>query len=82
MFIALDCDKNIVEIINATKEHKYYCPSCGEELIIRAKESVAVKPHFAHKKGTECDDFSHDMSEWHLTWQNQFPKECREVVVE
>lgn len=82
MFIALDCDKNIVEIINATKEHKYYCPSCGEELIIKAKESVAVKPHFAHKKGTDCDDFSHDMSEWHLNWQNQFPKECREVVVE
>ena len=82
MFIALDSNKNRVSIENAEKGVQYFCPICGEPLIIRAKDSVAVKPHFAHKKGTDCDDFSHDMSEWHLNWQRQFPEECREVVVE
>ena len=36
-----------------------------------------------HKKGTQClDGWSHDMSEWHRAWQEKFPEECREVVVE
>ena len=29
-----------------------------------------------------CDDWDHDMSEWHFSWQEKFPEECREVVVE
>lgn len=82
MFIAVDSNKNRVAIENATKDIQYFCPCCGEPLIIRAKDSVAVKAHFAHKKGTDCDSFTHDMSEWHLNWQKQFPEESREVVVE
>lgn len=38
-------------------------------------------PHFAHKSLKDCDDFKHDMSAWHKSWQEQFPLECREVVV-
>lgn len=82
MFIALDESKNRVSIENALKGKTYFCPSCGEPLIVKAKESVAVKAHFAHKKGTDCDDFTHDMSEWHLSWQKLFPEECREVPLE
>ncbi len=82
MFIALDENNQRISIENAVKGGKYFCPACGEPLIVRAKDSVAVKTHFAHKKGTDCDDFTHDMSEWHLNWQKQFPEECREVVVE
>ena len=82
MFIALNENKQRVNIDNAIKGGKYFCPACGEQLIVKAKDSMAIKAHFAHKKGTDCDDFTHDMSEWHLNWQKQFPEKCREVVVE
>ena len=83
MFIAIDKDSNRVEIENADKIKEYFCPVCGEKLSIRAKESIAVKTHFAHKRNSQCvDDWNHDMSEWHLNWQRRFPTECREVVIE
>ncbi|MBQ4272258.1 MAG: hypothetical protein IJB95_01195, partial [Clostridia bacterium] len=83
MFIAYDESKKRVDINDADKSKQYYCPICGEKLIIKAKDSLAVKRHFAHKKGAEClDTWQHDMSEWHYNWQCQFPEEYREVVVE
>ena len=70
-------------INNAIKGNVYFCPTCGEPLTIKAQKSKAVKPYFSHKKGTLCTDTWHyDMSEWHRTWQEKFPEECREVVVE
>lgn len=83
MFIALDADGNRVSIENAIQDNQYFCPICGEPLTIRAADSLAVKTHFAHKRGTVCyDDWSHDMSEWHLLWQRLFPTRCREVIIE
>lgn len=83
MFIALDTDKNRISIENAIKGNQYFCPICGELLTIRATESLEVKTHFAHKRGTICyDDWTHDMSEWHLSWQQRFPEQYREVVIE
>ena len=83
MYIALDENKIRVHIENAEKSKQYFCPVCGEKLIIKAVDSLSVKPHFAHKKGTECiDTWQHDMSEWHYKWQCLFPEEYREVVVE
>lgn len=83
MFIALNKADERIEIDNADPQKQYFCPICGESLIIRAKDSLAVRAHFAHKRGTQClDDWSHDMSEWHYNWQQRFPKECREVVIE
>lgn len=82
MFIAHDTNNNRVSIEKAENGKQYFCPICGEPLIIRAQKSIAVKTHFSHKKGSDCDDFSHDMSEWHLNWQRRFPEECREVVVD
>ena len=83
MFVALTYDGKRISIDNAQKDVLYFCPICGEKLTIRAVNSCNVKTHFAHKRGTEClDNWSHDMSEWHLAWQKRFPEECREVVVE
>ena len=83
MFIALDASGERISIESATKDNKYFCPICGEPLIIRAIDSLAVRTHFAHKRGTICyDDWSHDMSEWHFSWQQCFPEQCREVVIE
>ena len=86
MFIAYDENKKRISIENATRPNKYFCPRCGEPLIIRAEKSLARRKHFAHKSGTVCDDWGDDvsnyMSEWHLSWQEKFPVECREAVVE
>lgn len=83
MFIALNANGERVSIENATQDNKYYCPICGELLTIRAINSLAIKTHFAHKRGTICyDDWTHDMSEWHLSWQKQFPEQYREVVID
>ena len=70
-------------IANAIKGEEYFCPICGEPLIVKAKSSEAVKPYFSHIKGTLCKDaWQYDMSEWHRAWQEKFPEECREVVLE
>ena len=83
MFIALNANNEKVSIENADKICEYFCPICNEKLSIKATNSLSVRPHFAHKKGTEClDDWKHDMSEWHYNWQCLFPEEFREVVVE
>ena len=82
MFIALNETDERIEIDNADPQKQYFCPICREPVIIRAKDSLAVRAHFAHKRGTQCDDWKHDMSEWHYNWQQRFPKECREVVIE
>ena len=51
-------------------------------MIVKATDSLAIRAYFSHKKGTDCDSFSHDMSDWHLDWQMKFPIENREVVME
>lgn len=80
MFLAEDKEKNRVAIEEAIQGGEYYCPLCGSALIVKAKSSKAVKEHFAHKSGAECDRWNYDKSEWHRKWQNCFPKECQEVI--
>lgn len=83
MFIALNENNERISIDKADKSQRYFCPVCGETLSIKAIDSLSVKAHFAHKRGTEClDTWKHDMSEWHYNWQRLFPAENREVVVE
>ena len=83
MFIALNANNEKVSIENADKICEYFCPVCNEKLSIKATNSLSVRAHFAHKKGTEClDDWKHDMSDWHYNWQCKFPEEYREVAVE
>lgn len=88
MFIAKDIDGNNVTIEEAElfeKENpgikrEYFCPSCKNQVFVKAPKSDKVKTHFAHTK--KCsDDWKYDMSEWHRNWQNCFPKECQEVVM-
>ncbi|MGL5329247.1 MAG: competence protein CoiA [Peptostreptococcaceae bacterium] len=79
MYIALDKDNNRITIDKASKDDKYYCPLCGSELI--PKMGKVNKHHFAHKDTKNCDTWS-DMSEWHREWQELFPEDNREVVIE
>lgn len=56
LLYAYDNDGNEVHVDDALKEHKYFCPICGEELILRISkipegEKFHRKTHFAHKRG-------------------------------
>ena len=82
VFVAKDKEGNRVTIEEAARGCEYFCPICGGRVIVKAKESEAVSEHFAHKNKVECDSWQHDMSEWHRAWQNYFPEECQEVVVQ
>ena len=82
MFKAKRKDGTPVWIENAIIGEEYFCPICGEPLIIKAVKSDAIRTHFAHKKGKCLDGWHYDMSEWHRAWQEKFPEQCREVVVE
>lgn len=81
MLFALDHNNQRVYIEETKSNQNYYCPYCGEELIVR-KGDVRVH-HFAHKN-RECidtwqKDGSYNMSLWHNEWQNCFPKINQEI---
>ena len=80
MFVAYNKDKKKIHINNTNQNEKYYCLTCGEELCIK-KGNIKVH-HFSHKSKTNCDNWHYDMSEWHSSWQNQFPIENQEVIFE
>lgn len=80
MFVAYNKDKSKIHISNTNKNEKYYCLTCGEELCVK-KGNIKVH-HFSHKAKTNCDNWHYDMSEWHSSWQNQFPIVNQEVVFE
>ena len=81
MFYAKDSMGNRVHIADCSNSEKYFCPSCNSPLIIKAENSKLKRTHFAHVQ--KCTDgWTYEgMSEWHSSWQELFPPECREVVV-
>ncbi len=79
MFIATNENGEKIFIKDANKGCSYLCPICRSEVIYRDCKTKAS--HFAHRHRSECDDWG-DMSEWHLGWQEKFPIECREVIIE
>lgn len=83
MLIALDKNNQRVSIKNASKEEQYHCPFCGETIKPRALNSLLVTAHFYHKPNTNCyDGLKPEMSEWHYGWQELFPEQNREIIVE
>lgn len=70
---------DIFDAIEINKKNEYFCPCCAAPLVI--KNGDINIPHFAHKSKIICDTFSHDMSEWHRGWQNNFPSKNREVII-
>lgn len=47
---AYDCDKNLVNIQDAIRGNKYFCPICNELMIL--KQGEKRKWHYAHKNNT------------------------------
>ena len=80
MFVARDKCGALVDADAASRETEYVCPMCRGK--VRLRRGAVNAAHFAHDSLKDCDDFTSDISYWHLEWQKQFPLECREVVVE
>lgn len=54
------------------------CPGCKKE--VTGKIYSARENHWAHLK-SDCDNWYEPTSDWHLSWQNLFPKENQEVTL-
>lgn len=81
--IALDPYDKRVHVDDTASNMDYFCPICGIPLIPR-KGSVR-RHHFAHKGERSCIDTwsrDYDESDWHLTWQERFPKDNREITLD
>lgn len=79
MLFAIDKDGNRVYIENTHVRQEYFCPECGEKLVL--KKGQIRTHHFAHPSHSECTDSWHyDMSDWHINWQSKFPLETQEIV--
>jgi len=79
MHIALDKNGNRISAEDAIKSEDYYCPTCGEKVIL--KQGRINVTHFSHITRECSDTWNYDMSEWHYSMQERFEKEQREVVV-
>lgn len=55
------------------------CPHCGGEVV--AKIYQDRMSHWAHLNSKMCDKWWESKTEWHIQWQNLFPKEWQEVRV-
>lgn len=79
MEFALNLENRRIHATAADKSQEYFCPICRGRVTPRQGDINAW--HFAHQS-TCTDAWSYDMSEWHRTWQERFPEEQREVVIE
>lgn len=57
---------------------KGICPGCGNAVV--AKCGMMKIHHWAHQRKFDCDSWWEPMTQWHLNWQNKFPKSWREVI--
>lgn len=83
MYIALDKEQKRISIKDAVQGDAFFCPVCLEKMFVKAGTERAR--HFSHFPNCECNDSwngQYDMSDWHYEWQNQFPSENQEVVVQ
>lgn len=78
MRFAVDKDNNRIHIDQTHANDDYFCPSCGEKLVM--KKGKIRTHHFSHPSHSICTDSWHyDMSEWHTRWQDRFPLETQEI---
>ena len=83
MYIALDKEQKRISIRDAVQGDTFFCPVCLEKMFVKSGTERAR--HFSHFPNCECNDSwngQYDMSDWHYEWQNQFPSENQEVVVQ
>ena len=79
MLTAINTEGIKVSADKADKKEKYFCPTCGAEMIL--KQGAKISWHFAHP--SECKDNWHyeEKTPWHKNWQDKFSIENQEVVM-
>lgn len=55
------------------------CPFCGSNVVARCGDILAN--HWAHVDKSDCVGCSSPMTDWHKSWQDEFPIECQEIKV-
>lgn len=55
------------------------CPLCGADVV--SKCGYVRIPHWAHKSFHDCDSWSEGKTDWHIQWQDKFPKDWQEVII-
>lgn len=72
-------DENGIKI-RAFKNGIAKCPNCNSKVIAKCGELNI--DHWAHFKIEDCDSWKYEpITQWHLEWQNHFPKEQIEVTI-
>ncbi|MBR6084450.1 MAG: hypothetical protein IKP61_02395 [Spirochaetales bacterium] len=86
MHKAVDENGSIVTIADAKSKTKLYCRCCNKRVYYVAGNpghKFGKCSHFRHYRGCLCtDDWNHDKTQWHKDWQDCFPIENQEVIVE
>lgn len=67
-------------ISSAARMQHGICPVCGAELVARKGKFRAA--HWWHVNGKRCDSWYQPKGPWHRYWQNMFPEDWQEVVME
>lgn len=83
MYIALNKEQKRISIRQAVQGEVFFCPVCLGKMFMKTGTEKAS--HFAHYPQNNCNDSwngQYDMSDWHYEWQNMFPPENQEVVVQ
>ena len=62
------------ETIEMNRQHKWYCPGCKEEVVI--KNGEVMRPHFAHKSLLNCFLYTENESEEHLKGKEIIATNC------
>ncbi len=55
------------------------CPLCGAEVI--SKCGISRIHHWAHANIEDCDAWSEGKTDWHIAWQERFPKAWQEYTI-
>lgn len=68
------------DIADVVSGQRGICPVCKAPLV--AKKRTIRVPHWSHFGARQCDDWYQPKGPWHRYWQDQFPDDWQEVVVE
>lgn len=73
---------SIVDSVKSFPEYsgqRGICPCCGSETV--AKCGDFKEWHWSHLSLIDCEYSNREMTEWHRSWQEKFPIECREIFM-
>lgn len=72
-------DSKNKKILASEKGEKAKCPNC-DSIVISKCGSFKIN-HWAHKSTFDCDSWNEPITQWHISWQDLFPEEFREVTL-